>query len=64
MMRRLQLSRGIVDGPTLTAPNEHDVMSWAWGADWHLWACRLSHVIGLLAVLVMLVVLGVVSSGW
>lgn len=52
-----------MDGPILTARTDHDVISWAWGADWQLWACRLSHVVGLVAVLTMLLVLGVISSG-
>jgi len=33
-----------------------------WGAPWQLWACRLSHILGLVAVLTMLVVLGAVAA--
>jgi hypothetical protein len=32
--------------------------SWGWGTDWQLWACRLSQVLGLAAVLGLLVALG------
>ena len=27
---------------------------WSWGTSWQLWACRLSHLLGLLAVLSLL----------
>jgi len=30
------------------------VPSWEWATDWQLWACRLSHVLGLIAVLTLL----------
>ena len=31
--------------------------NWAWGSPWQLWACRLSHLLGLVAVLALLLVL-------
>ena len=37
--------------------------NWGWGTPWQLWACRLSHALGLVVVLGMLVVLGATSSG-
>jgi len=33
---------------------------WSWGTDWQLWACRLSHLLGLMVVLGLLWFVGVV----
>jgi hypothetical protein len=49
--------------PSMTVSTERHIPSWSWGADWHLWACRLSHLLGLVALLAMLVLLGVVTAG-
>jgi hypothetical protein len=32
--------------------------SWEWGAEWQLWACRASQVLGLLVVLGLLLAIG------
>lgn len=53
-----------MNGSRAAAPTEYDMVTWGWGADWQLWACRVSHVLGLVAVLAMLLLLGIVSSGW
>jgi hypothetical protein len=37
--------------------------NWGWGTSRQLWACRLSHALGLVVVLGMLVALGATSSG-
>jgi hypothetical protein len=34
------------------------VPSWEWGTDWQVWACRLAHALGLIAVLVLLAIVG------
>jgi hypothetical protein len=47
----------------MIASTPESAPSWGWGAPWQLWACRLSHVLGLLAVLAMLLALGVMFSG-
>jgi hypothetical protein len=33
--------------------------NWTWGTSWQLWACRLTHVLGLIAVLAMLWLTGI-----
>ena len=32
--------------------------TWTWGTSWQLWACRLSHLLGLVAVLCLLWLVG------
>jgi hypothetical protein len=38
--------------------HEHSALSWGWANDWQVWACRLSHALGLIAVLMLLLALG------
>lgn len=38
--------------------HEHGALSWEWSADWQVWACRLSHALGFIAVLMLLLALG------
>jgi hypothetical protein len=38
--------------------HEHTTLSWGWATDWQAWACRLSHALGLIAVLMLLLALG------
>jgi hypothetical protein len=33
--------------------------NWDWGTSWQLWACRMSHLLGLVAVLGLLWLVGV-----
>jgi hypothetical protein len=37
---------------------EHNALGWGWALDWQVWACRLSHMLGLIVVLLLLLVLG------
>lgn len=53
-----------MSAPFMTVSTEHEFHSRGWGTDWQLWACRLSHLLGLVAVLGLLVLLGITSSGW
>ena len=39
--------------------HEHHALSWGWAADWQVWACRLSHALGLIVVLLLLL-----AAGW
>jgi hypothetical protein len=32
---------------------------WSWGTPWQVWACRLSHLLGLIAVLGLLWLVGI-----
>jgi len=38
--------------------HEHNALNLEWAADWQVWACRLSHAIGLVVVLMLLLAIG------
>jgi hypothetical protein len=42
----------------ITESHENSTLSWGWAVDWQVWACRLSHLLGLIVVLLLLLVLG------
>ena len=42
----------------ISLEREH-AANWTWGAPWQLWACRLSHLLGLGAVLGLLWLVGI-----
>jgi hypothetical protein len=42
----------------ITESHENTTLSWGWAVNWQIWACRLSHVLGLIVVLLLLLVLG------
>ncbi len=37
---------------------EHNALDWGWAFEWLVWACRLSHALGLIVVLALLLMLG------
>ncbi len=41
----------------MIASNESGAPNWSWGSPRQLWACRLSHALGLIAVLALLLML-------
>jgi hypothetical protein len=41
----------------MIASNESGTPNWAWGSPRQLWACRVGHVLGLIAVLALLFIL-------
>jgi hypothetical protein len=42
----------------ISETHENTTLGWGWALDWQVWACRLSHALGLIVVLLMLLVLG------
>ena len=42
----------------MTESQGNSTLRWEWAVDWPLWACRLSHAVGLVVVLLLLLALG------